>query len=139
MKIRKSLSVCVCIAALATGSLAAPANAAELSSSQETTTMSKEKARLAMTFGETSLEEAQKCSTSMGRGPGITLKDVSLVTCSPEEITAEDVREAWAGSSQYPALVPNALLERLMNLVLSVWELLGNGFGRFAQSVISYS
>ncbi|PRQ10419.1 hypothetical protein C1Y63_11490 [Corynebacterium sp. 13CS0277] len=139
MTLRHSVLACACATAVAAGALAAPAGAAELSSDQTTTTMSEEKVRLALTFGETSAEEAEACSTSMGRGPGMTPKDVSLRSCSPEVITADEAREAWAGSSQHLSLLPGALLERLQNIVVSLWELLSMASGQLGRGLVSFS
>ena len=87
------------------------------------------KMRLALTYGETTKEEAQECAAHVNNvrnadgTMGANLKNATVEDCSWMEITGDDVRDAFGQIFAHPVIGIGSLVQRLFNVVYGILQL----------------
>lgn len=77
--------------------------------------------RLALTYGETSGNEAAECAARLNRVEGgNNLKMAVPETCAWLPISGEEVSQAWKESWRHPIITASALLTRTLSLIISL-------------------
>ncbi|PRQ10418.1 hypothetical protein C1Y63_11485 [Corynebacterium sp. 13CS0277] len=130
MRAQRFIASLLCGVALISAPVAVAADSDVSSSSSSTGSVTADyegtpaldKARLAMTYGVTEEGAAKDCAARLHKGEPGQMRPLMYVPedCSWMPITEDDVRDAWAGSAETPAVTAKALLRRIFVTVLKI-------------------